>query len=183
MCFFPFIYRYRETGMLKERYMGGIWPRPDSNLDRCEPIGLICSYFHYIFCILFVYKIKQFYRNVIIYYRTLVFADAVYFTFTCLQSTSTKTLYDDGSKSSVWEDSKIVFGAECKYKVAVFDLYGSSDSDWAGGTIRRVFRDSLSCLWVFLMMREVPALTKSRNREPFMHTSEQTSCEHSLITV
>jgi len=29
----------------------------------------------------------------------------------------------------------------------------------------------------------VPALTERHNREQFMHTSEQTSCEHSLITV
>ncbi|RXN34007.1 nuclease HARBI1 [Labeo rohita] len=42
-------------------------------------------------------------------------------------------------------NSKIVFGAESKYKVAAFDLHGGSDSDWAGGTMRRVFRDSLSC--------------------------------------
>ncbi len=33
------------------------------------------------------------------------------------------------------------------------------------------------------MMWEVPVLTESHNREPFMHASEQTSCEHSLITV
>lgn len=65
-----------------------------------------------------------------------------------------------------------MFGAECKYKVAAFDLHGGSDSDWAGGTMRRVFRDSLSCLWVFLMKGEVPALT-----------SEQMSSEHSLITL
>ncbi len=74
-----------------------------------------------------------------------------------------------------------MFGAECKYKVAAFDLHG--DSEWAGGTMWRVFRDSLSFLWVFLMMGVVPALTERHNREQFMHTSEQTSCEHSLITV
>lgn len=57
-----------------------------------------------------------------------------------------------------------MFGAECKYKVAAFDLHGSSDSDWAGGTMWRVFRDLLSFLWVFLMMGAVPALTESHNR-------------------